>query len=316
MKTVRRLVAPLTLAAWALAAGRLAAATVFLTPSADTTLIENSPANNMGAQLYFNAGSTGLTPPTRNRGLFSFDIRAAIPPGAKIQSATLILNVVREPANGFTPAPFALRKVLKPWGEGAKPENLDTAPGAGAPATAGEATWRDRFAFQGAAWASPGGKEAEDFAKDNSAELYIYGTGDSPYLFPSTPRVVADVQAWLDRPDLNFGWMLLCLAEKEPYTARRLGSREDPNNAPLFEVHFLVEPKIVSVATSAGGVSFEFAAAEQQTYEVQRSDNLLAGSWQTVLRFAASPAGTVLKATDTSGTGQGFYRVVTFEDNP
>jgi len=37
-----------------------------------------------------------------------------------------------------------------------------------------------------------------------SVEILSFGVYD----FPSTPAIVADVQAWVNKPGGNFGWML------------------------------------------------------------------------------------------------------------
>ena len=42
--------------------------------------------------------------------------------------------------------------------------------------------------------AMPGGVAGVDFVAESSTSQFIYGVGDSPYLFESTPRLAADVQ--------------------------------------------------------------------------------------------------------------------------
>lgn len=299
-----------------LTACSLFGATVTLIPSADTTLIEHAPDSNLGGQKYFSAGSTGLTPPTRNRGLFRFDVAGAVPAGARIQAVNLTLSVVHQPSNGDNPSPFVLRKMLKPWGEGNKPLEEGGSPGLGEAATAGEATWQDRFAFSGQPWTRPGGQAPEDFSPAITAEVYIYGTADSPYLLPSTPALVADTQSWLDQPAVNYGWILMTEAEAQPYTARRFGSREDPDNAPQLEIHFLIEPKILSVEKTAAGISFQFQAAESQSYTVQYRNQVAGGEWKTLKTISAAPAGTIITVEDTATGGARFYRLATAEASP
>ena len=48
-----------------LSPARLAAETAYLTPSADTALLEHYPLNNTGAELYLNSGTTQIF--TKNR---------------------------------------------------------------------------------------------------------------------------------------------------------------------------------------------------------------------------------------------------------
>ena len=55
----------------------------------------------------------------------------------------------------------------------------------------------------------------------------------------STPATVADVQAWLDHPDENYGWLLMG-GENTPTTSKRFASREaaDPAEQPQLLVEY------------------------------------------------------------------------------
>lgn len=210
------------------------AATATFTPSADTTLIETAPNNNNGAQTFFNSGTTQNN--TRTRGLVEFDL-SAIPANSVVISVDVVFNVVKQPADGYAASTFDLHAVLVPWGEGNKTAALPGNPGQGAPASAGEATWNARM--QGiASWSAPGGKAGVDFAAAASASQTVYNSASSPYTFASTPGLVADVQAWVNDPQSNHGWMLLSEAENTTFTARRFGSREDPSNGPQLLVQY------------------------------------------------------------------------------
>ncbi|MDW8308191.1 MAG: DNRLRE domain-containing protein, partial [Verrucomicrobiales bacterium] len=120
------------------------AATLTLLPDADTMLSEYFPENNFGAMPFANSGSTRML--TRNRALFRFDVAGHLPAGARIRSASLILEVVGQPAEPFASGRFNLHRLLKPWGEGTKTNAPGGGAGQGSPATAGEATWTHRFA--------------------------------------------------------------------------------------------------------------------------------------------------------------------------
>src|SRR5206468_3825148 len=114
------------------------------------------------------------------------------------------------------------------------------------------------------AWTIPGGAATNDYSPEASAEAAIYGVGDSPYTFASSPALVADVQGWLDDPAANFGWMLICQAEQFNYTARRFGSREDLGNAPYLVVEY--EPPQIDLVTIANGqLNLSFVAQANQT---------------------------------------------------
>ncbi|MBI5383950.1 MAG: DNRLRE domain-containing protein [Verrucomicrobia bacterium] len=215
---------------------------VLLYPVADTTLSENWAANNLGGLPFINAGTTQNF--TTNRALLRFDLAGAIPAGSVITSVALTLEVTREPGDGYNLSDFGLHRVLRDWGEG---DNVtpsgSTSPGSGAPADPGEANWFHRFASTANSWGIPGGEADVDYASLPSAAITIYGVGDSPYVFGSTPALVADAQLWLDQPQRNFGWMLISQSETLDFTARRFGSREDPLNTPYLSVDFISVPE-------------------------------------------------------------------------
>jgi len=236
---------------------------VVLTPSADTTLIEVAPNNNLGGQNYFNSGTTQNG--TRNRGLLQFDL-SQIPQNAAISSVDLYLEVVHVPSCGNAPSDFGLHPVLAPWGEGNKSTTLS--PGQGAPATAGEATWNDRFALMAQPWSVPGGAPGVDYAAAASSDQYIYGPDQ--YQFASRPQLVADVQGWLNNPKSNFGWMLITESEDTRFTARRFGSREDPNNAPLLDVQYVLVPEPRTFMLWGAGALLAIGGAKLRKRETAR----------------------------------------------
>lgn len=219
-------------------------------PSADTTLIEAAPASNLGGACIVNSGTTKID--TRNRGLFLFDLTGLIPSGAVVNSVEIILAVTGEPATGFIGANYTLHRMLTPWGEGNKgdpdcPPDNGNAPGLGAVATDGEANWTHRFAGSPAGgaqtWSAPGGAAGIDYVAGASGDQLISGTGESPYYFFNTPELASDVQSWLNNPQSNFGWMLICDIEGDVGTARRFASREDPFNPPMLVVDYTVVPE-------------------------------------------------------------------------
>lgn len=182
--------------------------TVTLTPSQDNTLFE-SPTGTLssGAGPFLFAGRTnqGLT----QRALFAFDL-SALPPGARIDSARLTLSMNQTSAGDQT---MTLHRVTAAWGEGTS----SAMGGQGAPATAGDATWLHRF-FDTDLWATPGG----DFEATPSASAVVGAAGT--YTWTADP-MAADVQAWLDDPATNFGWILLG-NETANQTSKRFDSRE------------------------------------------------------------------------------------------
>jgi hypothetical protein len=115
-------------------------------------------------------------------------------------------------------------------------------PGLGAPATAGEATWNDRL-FGSYPWAAPGGAPGQDYIESVSSVVNVYGTGDSPFTFPSDTGIVNDVALWQQDPSSNFGWMLKAEDEDINFTARRYASREIPDFAPNLQIDYTVVPE-------------------------------------------------------------------------
>lgn len=203
------------------------AASVVLGPSADTTLQEAFPGNNLGGGTSFQAG--GRRQGGAARGLLQFNVAGNVPAGATIDSVTLTLNVTATPFPAVNSV-FDLHRVLASWGEGNKFGQ------GGAPASPNEATWNNRFA-PGTAWASPGG----DFSPVVSASRAI--AGDGSYVFSSTANLVSDVQSWLDLPGNNFGWLLDSQSESIATTIRRFGSRDSGASAPSLSIQFTPIPE-------------------------------------------------------------------------
>lgn len=282
---------------------------ITLTPVADTMLSENYPDHNFGAMLFANSGTTQNH--TRNRALFQFDPATALPAGAKIQSAMLILEVVGEPGEPPASGRFNLHRVLQVWGEGSAGNMPGGGVGQGSPATTNEVTWIDRLAFTTNAWTQAGAAPTNDYVALPSSGVTVFGADQSPYSIPSTPQMVADLQFWLDHPEANFGWLLVCEQESTPFTARRFGAREDPNNAPRLEVEYVVMPLIDSAQKNGNQFTLSFLAQPGLIYTVEYCDNFVTNVWQP-LAYVWTPAeATRFHVTDATDAPQRFYRLAT-----
>lgn len=179
--------------------------------SKDATLIESPEgnlANSEGESIF--VGRTGQTEGSTRRGLIAFDFAGAIPPRSRIVSVTLTMKSQKTARGGSSTV--ELHRVTRGWKEG------PTSAGApGTPAQPGDPTWI-HTAYPAGRWAKPGG----DYVKALSAKSATEG---DVYTWSSTPKLVADVQAWVNSPKTNFGWILIG-DESEPATARVFYSSE------------------------------------------------------------------------------------------
>lgn len=280
---------------------------VTLAPVADTTLLESAPDNNMGGWTHVAAGTTGSQADrTRNRGLFRFDVAGAVPRGARITNAMLTLTVTRVPgtAGGGSRVDsiFGLHRMLKSWGEGDKLGDR------GEFATEGEASWHARF-HPVETWSAPGAAAPEDFVAQPSAAVFVSGKGT--YHFGPTPELVADAQAWLNEPGVNFGWLLLSQREDRPKTARAFGSREDTNNPPSLRIDYepAVELRIERAEIVGDEFRLSFAAKAGRIHVVEFREAVAEGPWTVVATLVAPPVATNLTARDALTAARRFYRI-------
>lgn len=192
-----------------------------LQPAKDATLIESSKGlggSSRAASMF--VGRTGQSeepgsePVQKRRGLIAFDL-TAIPRRSRVLSVTLTMTVII--SAGSKPSTINLYRVTRFWNEGTSVGDS----GRGAAAEAGDPTWI-HSAYPDRPWSSPGG----DYVKVSSAKTDVDGKGS--YIWESTPGLVADVQAWVNSPKNNFGWILIG-DESEPQTAKRFHSREATN---------------------------------------------------------------------------------------
>jgi len=195
--------------------------TVLVPAARDNTLFVD-PAGSLssGAGTGLFAGNNSAS--NTRRALVFFDVAAAIPAGATVDSVELRLNASSAP--NTTPQLFTVHRVLHRWGEGS---SVSTG-GAGAPSAPGDATWIHRF-YPDSLWTTPGG----DFDPAPHAVTTIGPLGLHTW---SGEALTLDVTGWFASPADNFGWLVRG-NEDAASTVRLFDSRES-DVEPILVVHF------------------------------------------------------------------------------
>lgn len=216
-----------------------AADTVNVVADRDNTLFSESGTLSNGAGSWVFAGETNEA--TLRRALVRFDVASAVPAGSTITAASLKLYLSRTRTGD---EPVTLHRVTADWGEAGS--DADDREGTGATALPGDATWTHRF-YSTLTWASPGG----DFVATPSATTTV-GAANATYTWTST-QLKNDVQAWLDAPAANFGWIVVG-NEDELKVAKRFNSRENAETAtrPVLAVTFTPPASIGACCSEEG----------------------------------------------------------------
>lgn len=209
------------------------AATLTVPAASDNALFEDDLSYSNGAGPFLYIGSIASGSP--RRALMRFDV-SAIPAGATITAASVAVTIAKAARLSSESDPGRLHRLTASWGEGAS----STIGGTGTSATPQDATWRYRFygnppvGVPRVEWTVPGG----DFVATPSAERNVGVNGR--YVFASTPGLVADVQAWVNTPASNHGWILIG-SEGTEFTARQVVSREGGTEltSPSLTVEYL-----------------------------------------------------------------------------
>lgn len=197
-------------------------------PVADATLIQPDSGggqwSNGGSYNYYcgRVGTNGAG--TLRRGLLRFDL-SAIPPGSTVTGVTVKMYMSQTQSATQT---CTLHRVTSSWTEGA---TFNFGGGGGSPEGA-DVTWSHR-SYPAQTWTTPGG----DFVATATASKSIGSAGF--YTFTSNAGLIADVQAWVNTPSTNFGWLMKG-NEATLQTAKRFEAREsgDPARWPLLTVTY------------------------------------------------------------------------------
>jgi hypothetical protein len=143
---------------------------------------------------------------------------------------------------------------------------------------------------------------------EGSSFQQIEDPDHSPYRFNTTPEMVADVQAWVSNPETNFGWMLIG-NDNLIFTARRFGSREDPDALPLLEISYLLPLSIEQVTKSGNQLQLSFTSQPGLNHTVEYRDSFANGGWQTLTNAGLFTEPTNILVTDLITSTQRFYRI-------
>jgi uncharacterized repeat protein (TIGR01451 family) len=230
---------------------RTTPASISLTTVADDTLYQVASAtaqqlsNGIGQHFYVGQTAQGLN--ATRRGALRFDL-SAIPAGSTITGASLSLTMTKSRAGATN---VDLHRALAAWGEAnsdASRGGIGAGEGDGVAARTGDATWFFSF-FNTTRWTAPGG----DFVASPSATTSVGNVGT--YVW-SGPGLTADVQAWLNNPTANFGWIVTG-NEAAGGSAKQFDTHENtiPANRPSLTVVYTppaVSPDLTIAKTHTG----------------------------------------------------------------
>ncbi len=215
----------LALAAALTSAPTAHADSIILPALADNTIYAESGAEANGIGQHFFTGRTGNG--ELRRALLRFDM-TPIPAGSVITGVQVRLFMSRSRAGSV---PVAAHRLLQSWGEGMSQSTGGE--GVGGTAQPGDSTWTQRFfgASPAQPWTNPGGT----FVATASSSVSV-GSGAVTW---TGAGLVADVQAWINDPTTNHGWIFLG-GEGGGTTAKRFDSAQNETfaNRPIVTVTF------------------------------------------------------------------------------
>lgn len=297
------------------------AAQLVLVPSADTSLWQRQTNHNLGGSDLLPVGTTGGDGGGRSgRLLLKFDIAAALPSNAVIESASLYFRVIIAPMEGAVTSTMEAFPVLFDWGEGNKTYIDPQRPmNSTQPATAGEATWMHRFhGDDSQRWQEPGGALFDqDFSEDPSFSAFLQSDAGRDYNRPLTASGLDILRQWLTNPASNFGWVLISQREGTLFTGRQIASREyavaehRPQLTIVYSVPQPVPPQIQSINRLGTDVTVRFTAQANVVYRPQHRLRVHTGDWTNLPTLGPLASDGPLEFTDDlTGVDERYYRVI------
>lgn len=210
-----------------LSLGLLSQTMMTLEADRDNTIFAEDGSRSGGASTALFIGRTrGNNGTSFRRALIRFNL-SSIPAGSQVTSATVRLRGTNGGSNTVS-----LHKLSADWGEG-----TSTGSGQGGPASAGDATWTQRFfGMANAMWTTPGG----DFIATSSASQSVSSGTTSSF---SSSMLIADIQSWIDDQTTNFGWILIG-EEAVSGSAVGVSSREGSTAPELSITYTPPSPKV------------------------------------------------------------------------
>ena len=196
----------------------LAAQQVQIDTTRDSAFFDFAPNNNYGGHFFLTVGVANNT--STRRGVFFFDVAAAVPAGATITGATFEFDITQQGGGqGQSGADVALHEVTNDWAEGTGISNTGSA-------TLDGCSWLERM--PGVPWDNNGG----DFDPSALGSVFVNNPGGNQATFAiASADLVAVTQNMLDNPSGNFGFLLKNIDETITGSAFRLTTREDGNPA-------------------------------------------------------------------------------------
>lgn len=190
----------------------------------DTTIFDENENSGGGTDGIF-AGTNGQF--QTRRALIRADL-SAIPAGSVINGVSLQMRVEMSGEN-FGDIDYTLHRLTNDWGEG-NVVGLSEG-GFGGPPQPGDATWVSNF-FGTLTWAILGG----DFVGTPSATAAA-GFANT-FVTWSSVGMTADVQAWVNNPSSNFGWIVVSTIEGQFKRVKKFYSSEATQFRPELTVDY------------------------------------------------------------------------------
>ncbi len=257
------------------------AMTATLTPSADTSMRDNSPDMTFGDSNPLIVGNSKEPFTVHNRALLKFDL-TSIPTNATITGVTLTVMLFR---SNTDPSEYDLNRVLVDWNEY-------------------EATWNNRSA--GTPWLAGGAQSGTEYVTDASVSAPVDDT-----IF-SSPGMVSDAQLWVRNSATNFGWIMLPTGNLSG-TGKQLGSRESEYTSVLTVEYTLTPPAdppvLFGTAVVENAFRFSFNANSNHAYAVEFCDALATTNWNILTNIPALPVDATIDITNAVSSTQRYYRV-------